>query len=473
MNHTNFKLLAVVLVILCANPQPALSAEDDVDVGVVADQTAQEQAVAEAVEEAREREFFEGLASDTYKTVLDDPDNIGLNYKYAQQQIREGNFLGASVTLERILMIDASLDKIRLYYAVVLYRIGNLIQSQQELELLETRDLPDQVRSEVGRYLKRIRSARKTTRLSLRQSVGWEIDSNRNASAQSKRQFSLSTPVGITGTSGKRRDTGLLSISRIDIVHDLKSQSKHEFLGSFTYYRQEQAQVDSLDLESFQFDTGFKLFMGDFIFTPQFYSGVTLLSKETFLRNQGGNFRLERPFGTELKLFGASKVERQDYCAISESPDGFERKGNMTTAQAGVDLILSDNMMLSSSCEYIFKDALLEHRAYEGLKVASTHTWFIGKGQYIINSVDTEFDHYDAVDDGILSSRKRHDKAFNYRLILGVSVKDLLGEKFFPDLTEGVTASFTYGFTRTLSNITNYTYTNHKYQLMVSKRIEF
>jgi len=45
---------------------------------------------------------------------LEDPDNIMLNFRYAQTQIKNNNLLGAAGTLERILLVNPNLSKVRL-----------------------------------------------------------------------------------------------------------------------------------------------------------------------------------------------------------------------------------------------------------------------------------------------------------------------------------------------------------------------
>lgn len=52
--------------------------------------------------------------------VLKDPGTLDLACRYAQTQIRKGDLLGASPTLERILLVRPDLPRVRVLYAVVL-----------------------------------------------------------------------------------------------------------------------------------------------------------------------------------------------------------------------------------------------------------------------------------------------------------------------------------------------------------------
>ena len=69
----------------------------------------------------------------TFEQVLADPDNIDLNFRYAETQIRKGDVRGASATLERILLIEPDLPRVRLLYAIVQFRLENLAEAEREL----------------------------------------------------------------------------------------------------------------------------------------------------------------------------------------------------------------------------------------------------------------------------------------------------------------------------------------------------
>lgn len=64
---------------------------------------------------AAQDSYAQGLISDsdvTYEQVLKNPDNPALNAAYARGQIKRGDLLGASTTLERILLVHRLIQKI-------------------------------------------------------------------------------------------------------------------------------------------------------------------------------------------------------------------------------------------------------------------------------------------------------------------------------------------------------------------------
>jgi len=228
----------------------AFGVDEERDVGVAKRELTAEEKAAQLAKEAEEQRLVEGERV-PYEEILKDPDNIDLNFRYARQQVSENDLLGASGTLERILMIDPSLTPIRFYYAVVLYRLDNIKETERELVLLLKEKLPEHLRLDVEKQLKKIRLRRRLTRVTLRDTVGYGFDQNRNAVPKSKTLVVANRAGPVTGTSRQNADTNVLTVHSLNVTRDLGFQAGHEVFGEFTYFLQEQTEIDSLDLQSF------------------------------------------------------------------------------------------------------------------------------------------------------------------------------------------------------------------------------
>ncbi|MFA5168792.1 MAG: hypothetical protein WC530_09720, partial [Candidatus Omnitrophota bacterium] len=239
----------------------------------------------------------------TYEDILKDPDNIELNARYAQDQIARGELLSAAATLERILLVNPNLVDVRLLYAVVLYRLDSLNEAQKELNALKTVTLPSVIRDQLNDYEKKIKRRKRRTHFGLRQSNGWGYDTNRNASPHSKQQLAWDVALPVEGTNVRRADTHFLNVTTVDVSHDLGFQAGHTVFGNFTYFLQEQTNVHSLDLGSFQYELGGTYKSKYLNFTPSFFYNYLFLSSESFLRSQGGNFLFEKDLTKKLNAF--------------------------------------------------------------------------------------------------------------------------------------------------------------------------
>jgi hypothetical protein len=426
--------------------------------------------VAEKSEEkAAADKFKTGV---TYEDILKDPDNIELNARYAQDQIAKGELLSAAATLERILLVNPNLADVRLLYAVVLYRLDSLNEAQKELDALRTITLPPAIREQVTAYEKKIKQRKRRTRIGLRQSNGWGYDTNRNAAPSSKFQLANDVAQNLVGTDNRRADTHFLNISTADVTHDLGFQAGHSVFGNFTYYLQEQTNVNSLDLGSYQYELGGTYKSKWVDFTPSFVASNIYLSSESFLRTQGGNFLFERDLTKRLKGFYNFRMERQDYLNISENTNSYENKGPEFAHIWGASYMIIPTMKWTSSVGYLDKSAKQDFNAYQRFSLNNSHTWVLPKGQFVINALNVNFDNYDTPEFSV-ASKIRHDKSMRYRVTYGAPLTTIFFGKILPKPMKDIVFSGSYEIYRALSNITNYSYTNNKFQLMLTKSMEF
>ena len=95
-------------------------------------------------------------AAQEFEAILAAPDDEALNLAYAQEQARSGHMALAASTLERILILQPNRHSVRLFYAVVLYRLGDLQYARDELTRLDAVQLTPSQRAEAESYKRRI-----------------------------------------------------------------------------------------------------------------------------------------------------------------------------------------------------------------------------------------------------------------------------------------------------------------------------
>ena len=113
------RLLSAVFLILFSafSFSVAAQAQDDRNESdVVKRETTAEKQVSRASEKARDKKSLETVKDVTFEEVLMDPDNVKLNFAFAQAQVAKNDLLGAASSLERILMVNPDLHEIRLFY---------------------------------------------------------------------------------------------------------------------------------------------------------------------------------------------------------------------------------------------------------------------------------------------------------------------------------------------------------------------
>ncbi len=472
MKQIKTVLGVIFLSLLTLLPNTAMAIDpDDTTVNVAKRETAAIKKTAAISEEAADKTFQESEL--TFANILQNPDDVLLNFEFAKAQVRRNDVLGAASTLERILLVNPNLDQVRLFRVVVLYRLDNLTEAKNEIEILNKRTMPPALRKELDRYKKEINKRQQRLHLGVRESLGWQSDSNRNAVPSSKQRLFADTRLDVAPADRSRQDESFLNITTVDAAYDLGFQAGHQLVGSFTYFLQNQKQLDSLDLQSFQYEMGATYKGKWFNVTPLFTASHLFLLSDNFLRTQGGTVLIDKTlFNNRLNLHSYNHLEYQDYLNVKAYQTAIERRGNEFTMINGATFALTPTMSITQDIGYVHKEAKSTYNGYDRIFLETSHNWLWPKGQFLINSFTPGFDRY-LSDDYAIAARLRRDQTFRYRVTYGAPLSFFFMDKFLPEPVKDVTMTFTYEYYRDLSNITNYTYRNNKFQFLWTKRWEF
>lgn len=91
-----------------------------------------------------------------YNDVLASPDNLSVNVRFLEVQLANGDFEGASVTLQRILLLNPNFDEARLIRVAVFLRLGDHLAAANDLAYLERQPLSPEHRAQADRLAERV-----------------------------------------------------------------------------------------------------------------------------------------------------------------------------------------------------------------------------------------------------------------------------------------------------------------------------
>ena len=365
----------------------------------------------------------------TYEEVLRDPDNIELNLRFARGQINQGNFRGASATLERILLIAPNLQQVRLLYAVVLFRQGNLDEAEKEFKKIAALELPASLRAEVEAYLDSIANIRQRTRYTASASLGGQLDSNRTTAPRSNTRLFLDTPITVDRAES---DFGYIGFANMRVDHDLGFQEGHGVFAALSYYDNDQIAEDSQDLQSFMAEGGgvYRDVFLDGDLTAKLQFSQVRLSRQTFLHEYGGDLRFDRELTNNLTGFIGAHLSHQSFSPIRENATSQERDGRQLSGTVGIAYEISPEHRIALDYQRLDRNAkgrgAVEFFSYTRNQARLNHTWLLGDGQFFLNSLTYQRDRYD-VPDAFISVRERHDNIFRLRVTYGAPLSFLMG----------------------------------------------
>jgi hypothetical protein len=391
----------------------------------------------------------------TYEQVSSDPDNVDLNYRYAQTQVRHGNLKGASATLERILLVNPNLPQIRLFYGVVLYRLDNLMEADREVSAVLASNPPDAIQAEATRYLAEIHKRQKRTQLSGRLGVGWQYDDNRNSAPSTGINLFAGSPVQLNPGSLRHDDTSVVFIGNVEAHHDLGLPAGHEVFATFNYYRAEQTNQKNLNLTAYSPALG-GVFKTPFLnVTPQLVYDYVTLAQTKFLVNRGVDVRVDKTLSARAALFAEVHDVRQIYSPTVAVPTSVDRTGIQVDTTLGGEYSLCATNRVGLNVLYAVKHAQNIAFTFFRKGFGVSDTWLLGRGMFLLSSVHLNVDNYSNPDPTI-SAGLRRDTTIQTDVTYGAPLSLLT-----PKLRDLV-FTLTYENFDEMSTIQNYGFTNNK-----------
>lgn len=413
-----------------------------------------------------------------YADVLAHPDDIDLNYRYALQQAKAGDVRGAATTLERILLVNPNLPQVRLLYAIVLFRLDSMEESQREFQAVRQMSIPADVRAQVDDYLAQIELRQKLTRFSASLSLGVDFNTNRDFQPNSDIRLAGGTPFTV---SPGRHDVGRLAIGTFEAHRDLQTQNRDELLLRSTLYYDNQVQVTTQNLKAGIFEAGVVLPRDIATFTPTItYTNIDL-ANHNFMDAPGAKLLTERKIDAKTDAYLLLQVDHQHFFENPVATTIVAQSGWRYNSQVGVNYTLTPTMRIGATYRYTIDRAIDRGPGFDNEdsfrtnELGVNHTWLLGDGQFLLSSATYGIDSYDQPDPTI-SPDSRRDNTFRLRSTYGTPLQtafDALSLGALPKNFGNILFTLTLEGTWAQSTITNFAYTNYKVESLLTKRWEF
>jgi len=420
----------------------------------------------------------------TFADILRDPDNIVLNFRWAKAQMAQGNIRGASATLERILILDPDLAPVRLYYAIVLYRLDSLDIAKAQFEKLRALPISPDVAAQIDQYLDAIEKRRQRIKQTLSVSFGVHYDTNRNSAPSNDERMVLGSLLPITNTEDRHQsDIGYMGAAHYDITYDLGYQAGHDIFAGVTGYYDDQVRLDNLDVGTASFEVGGHWRSPYLTITPTLIQTAAELNNEKFLTSRGVRLRADWKVQPDTTLWGQTSYFDERYGATPDSSALPLRSGQRYQGKTGVTYAWDNQNRTTFGVTLARKEAARSYYTYRSVGAELSHTLLLAGGKYVLGSVSYGVDQYQQPDPLVTGSTPltRKDYPLRARLSYGSNLANLLEASWFgSDIGQDIyqfiapiSWSITEEYQATSSNIANYDYDNWRTQFLLSRRWAF
>ncbi len=401
----------------------------------------------------------------TYMQILQNPNDLDLNLKYAKQQSDVGNFKQTIATLERLNMLYPDNLEIKLYLLSVLVSADSpnkaltVIEEIKNNEDVTAEDL--EVVNQIEEEMK-ARGAPKRWYIAADFNLGGIQNNNVNSVSKTRKKLSSNEMSEFNTARVDRTYTGTLGLTA---VRALTEKSSLTILPSFTESRQDDETSD--DFQSYSLYLGF-----DTMFKNQSLSSNVSFGKVDYDEDADS-------FSMAAGLSGSFAVNRHSF---SYGYSYSDARGNMnsedTTAHNtnaighGISLAygIAINELVSSETGLGFSVS----EAVDGTNDVATYDFsyrfnFAFPWAYVSVGEALSFNDYYHVDTSIDQNRIRSDYTNTFDVMLIKS----LGE-IFPalDPTNSIELTISYEKLFSEANIINYDYISDSFSFGIAKSVQ-
>ncbi len=399
----------------------------------------------------------------TYMQILQKPNDLDLNLKYAQQQGKMGNFKQTISTLERLTMLYPDNVEIKLYLLSVLVQVDSpekantIIEEMKLRKDLDPEDLETLV--EIEEELKDREPSLWNITADL--SFGALYTDNVNSVSKTRLQSESDSVVGFNSAKYDRTLSGGLGLSA---TRPLGEESS--LLLNVSHSSSEQHAETDDDFQSYGFTLGLDTTLGN-----QSLSPYLMLSKTDY-QTDADNFSKMYGIGGFFSVGERNSFSYGYSYANSKGNHNSEDDTAMQTNSVahgftfGHDLIITEIISSSLSLGYSDTDARVDagndYETYDvGFGLNFAFPW-----AYIAVSNSYGFNDYKKEDSSVDSTKLRSDYTNTFDIMLTKAVGDI-----FPAIDPNRSLFINMSYEKLMSegNILNYDYITDSFSLSFSK----
>ena len=401
----------------------------------------------------------------TYVQILQNPNDLDLNLKYAQQQGKMGNYKQTISTLERLNMLYPENVEIKLYLLSVLVQIDSPEKANtiiEEMKLRRDLEAEDLVTlKEIEEELKDREPSLWTLTLDTGLASVWS--DNINSVSKTRLSMSSDARIGFNSAKYDRTASGAMGISATRPVGEQSS-----LLINFSHTTSDQYQELGDDFQSYGLTLGLDTVLGNQSLSPYLITSKTdnMADADAFslMYGIGGFFSVgERNSISYGYAYTDSKANHN-----SEDNTANESNAIGHGYTLGHDYIVNKLIATSIGLGYSDSDAKVDAGNDAETYDFSIAFNFAFPWAYVSVSNAHSFNEYKVADTSVVSDKARSDHTNTF----GVALTKAIGD-FFPSIDPNRTFFINLSYEKLISeaNIINYDYITDSFSISFSKSL--
>ena len=397
----------------------------------------------------------------TYQEVQDDPINLSINLKYAQEQRALGNTKNAMVTLERLLLLYPNDLDLTVYYLDLLIDLGSISKASEVVSQLLIKDNTNQLLLEelqlIANDLELQQKVPSPLSINLTSTINWGYESNTNSVSTHNKQYLGNVLSDYpAGTVRSDRTYG----ANLTLLTSYILSEQHLFSASIGFNKTDQERDNNRMSDVNPYNISYTFSQPRYsINNYASYSRTDNFSSNNSFQRTGGlstnfniNDRLSASAGGSVSFTKNNQTEKYSTARLSDS--------RSQQASLGTNYSLTQDDLLGASLSYNYKKGRAHYNGFIGRSFQLSYRRNLPLNQSLSLGFSRTANKYHASDALYLATKVRKDFVNSTSLGVGGPIRES---------TWSYAINLTWNNTE--SNIINYTTSGQTAGLSLTKQL--
>jgi hypothetical protein len=327
---------------------------------------------------APEKAELEAQYDKLFAELLKRPADLDLMFAFAGVATRLGRYEAAISTLQRMLLFNRDLPRVKAELGVLYFRLGSYAIARNYLQsAISGKNVPDSVRQRVNVYLAEI--DKRTSRNHLAGSItgGFRYQTNANVGPSSNQVLAFGVPAILNNTFLNQSDWNAFVSGYAVDSYDINPEKTRTWDTTFQGYYARQFQLTNLDLGFGEATTGPRFFVNhkpgsELSFRPFVLANIVGLGGAVDFYTAGGGFEMDKSFDNNRWFTSAGYTFRYEWFENSDQlPTNSLFTGPVNTGAANLRYQLTNATQLGLGGYMAFQDSEAEFDSNRQYSVAA------------------------------------------------------------------------------------------------------
>jgi len=280
------------------------------------------------------------------------PDNLDVLFKFATLASQTGDLEGSISALERMLLINPNLPRVRLELGVLYFRLASYEVARTYLaSVLASASLPPEVRSRAQEYMAEIEKRQSPSRFAGEVFAGTRYQSNANLGPANSVVRLFGQSANLNQTALGKPDWGAVVSGQLRHFYDLGTQDKAAVETQLTAYVNRQFQFSAANVSLLDLTSGprFQIFQGSFedvVLRPFLTGGYIWVNDRPYYGAYGTGLETAVLLSDRLRNISTVVWRQQNYVNSSYLPTNSQFTGVQYSANTTFQYKVNDLVSL-------------------------------------------------------------------------------------------------------------------------------